>query len=152
MTAFRGYLTRRAWARSKWRALHRLPQQARQAVKGWWWRASGYARRLEYEAANNRLFAHQQFDRARRAEAVAYYLKYPPAGDGQSLRLAADEIDRQGQSAACENAWMESDTGAWNCVAENGGGICWCSVAEDLRQLDKALTEGAEFNLALDSK
>lgn len=151
MTHFRGYTSRRGWARSKWKALKRLPNQIRCAVRGWWWRASGFAEQLRLRAETAEAASEFQFERARRAVHVASMLQYPPAGDISSLTIAADKVDRNGVNG-CDDSWQEHDTGAWNCDRERRGEICWCLVADELRELNKALADGAEFNRGVAEK
>ena len=145
MTSFRGYVTKRAWAKAKWRELRRLPRQTRSAVRSWWWRAIGYAERLERENFELRAAADFRFKQYVEARDLAWHLRYPPIESGGALLLAAGKITNEGPGG-CEYAQQEYDTGAWNCDFERRDELCWCIVADELRTLEKALREGAPHN------
>lgn len=146
---FRGYTSRRGWTQAKWRSLRRFPSQARMAIRSWWWHWTGLAERLEREARGAKADAAFRFQQYVTARDFAYQLRCPPVGEGAALLLAADEVDRQGPNSACEHAWQEGDTGAWNCDRERADEVCWCFVADQLRELDKALRDAAQFNATL---
>lgn len=145
LTPFRGYITKTAWAKAKWRSACRLPRQSRSAVRSWWWRTVGYADRIERENREFRAAAEFRFRQYREAADIAYHLHYPPTDAGGALLLAADKITNEGPHG-CEHADQEYDTGAWNCSHERRDEICWCAVADELRSLEKALREGAPHN------
>lgn len=149
MSGFRGYTSRRGWALAKWRSLRRFPSQARSAIRSWWWYWTGLADRLEREAREAKASAAFRFEQYVKARDFAYQLRCPPVGEGGALLLAADEIDLQEPNRPCEHAWQDFDTGIWNCDRERHDGICWCDVAANLRELDKALATAAEFNSQL---
>lgn len=148
MAAFRGYTSHRGWALAKWRALRRFPSQLRSALRSWWWYWTGRAGRLEREAREWKAAAEFRFKQYVEARDLAYALRYPPTEAGGALLLAADEISLEGPNSPCEYAWQEGDTGAWNCDRERRDEVCWCLVASELRDLEKALRVAAEFNLS----
>jgi hypothetical protein len=146
VAVFRGYVTKSAWARAKWREIKRLPHQTRSAIRSWWWHWTGLASRLEREATEARKSAEFRFKQFRDASDLAYHLQFPPIEAGGALLLAADKISNESAASPCEYASQEWDTGAWNCDAERRDEICWCAVASELRDLEKALRECAPFN------
>ncbi|HEV8408562.1 MAG TPA: hypothetical protein VGQ34_11565 [Sphingomicrobium sp.] len=123
-----------------WRIKLRI-NRVRMAIRYVWWRWTHERENTLQKLAEAQAYGREQFERARKAEHIAYTFKYPPIGKGGALLIAANELSREGPNSPCEHASQESDTGAWNCDFDRRDEVCWCFLADELRQLDKALTD-----------
>jgi hypothetical protein len=140
-TAFRGYTSRRAWVRAKWRGLlrflHRFPGEARRATRHIWWRWAGERDRVIAERDRNKAWAEEQFKRARASDHAVYMLKVEHRGASVDLlRQIADEITCE---PGCEIVGpMDWTTGISECPRSDCG-ECPFEQASQLRDLAAAL-------------
>lgn len=134
---FRGYTSRRAWARSRWRALCRFPSQFQRAALTWWWRSIGERERVIEERDRYKAWGDQQFKLARATDNAVYMLKVEHRGASVDLlRLIADQIDCE---PGCENVGpMDMTTGVIECPLSDRG-ECPFDNACQLRDLAAAL-------------
>lgn len=121
-------------------------RELRSALRHIWWRWSNERARTLEQLDQARAYGREQFERARASDHIAYQFTYPPIGEGGALLLAADEISREGPNQPCEHASQEYDTGAWNCDLERRDLLCWCFVADQLRDFNRAWADATKLN------
>lgn len=139
---FRGYTSRRAWARAKMRTMRRFPGQLRRAVLTWWWRSIGERERVAEERDRYKAWGKQQFERAAKAEHAVHMLKAEHRGASVDLlRMIADQIDC---GPGCEQVGsMDMTTGVTECHLSDRG-ECPFDHACELRDLASALETVAD--------
>lgn len=138
---FRGYTSKRYWARAKWRGLigflRRLPGASRRAIRHIWWRWTSERDRVIEE--RDRLVERNEFlfKWAKASDQALYELKVEHRGASiETLRAIADEIDC---GPNCETVSpMDWTTGVTECPASDRG-ECPFDKACALRELATAL-------------
>lgn len=138
---FRGYTSKRYWARAKWRGLirflRRLPHETRRAIRHIWWRWTSERNRVIEE--RDRLAERNEFlfKWAKMSDQALYELKVEHRGATiETLRLIADEIDCE---PGCERVSpMDWTTGVTECSLSDRG-ECPFDKACALRELATAL-------------
>lgn len=138
---YRGYISRRAWARAKlrglWRFLRYFPGNARRVIRRWWWIAISERERVIEERDRYKAWGEQQFNRARASDHAVYMLKVEHRGASVDLlRAIAEEIDCE---PGCETVGpLDWSTGVSECHLSDRG-ECPFDKASQLRDLADAL-------------
>lgn len=147
MSAFCGYISRRAWGRAKLRGmlrfLRRFPRDAYYVIRRSWWVARGERQRIIEERDRYKAWGERQFKRATDSDHAVYMLKVEHRGASVDLlRLIADQIDCE---PGCENVSpMDWSTGVTECHLSDRG-ECPFDHACHLRDLAAALEIHAEL-------
>jgi hypothetical protein len=143
--SFRGYISKRAWARAQWRGFWRfvrgLPRNLRRIIRHWWWLALGQREHTIEERDRYKAWGEQQYRRATAAEMAVHMLKVEHRGASVDvLRAVADEIDCE---PGCDRASTDYSTNVTECPLSDRG-ECPFDKACQLRELADALETKAE--------